>query len=118
MDKNAISLIKRQLENMPLVELKGVARNLKEKKSFKFSTLKKAELIETILEYIDFKPMFTSVYPKQDKFKFKIPKSEDDLFFRLNELMCIVCQKRLQKLDYEREKCEYIRLRIELEKYN
>ena len=108
MNEEAMEILRKQLENMQMVELKGVARNLKEKKSFKFSTLKKGELIQTILDYIDFKPM---IYPKQEKFKFKIPKTENDIFYRLNELAYIVSQKRLQKI-------EYICLRKELEKYN
>lgn len=118
MDEEAVKILKTQLDNLPITHLKNIARNLKEKKSFKFSTLKKGELVESILEFIDFKPMLSSNYVKQEKFKFRIPKTEDDLLLRLNELAYIVSQKRLQKLDYERERCEYIRLRCELEKFH
>jgi len=105
MDNRAIELIEEQLKTLKASELKQVCRVLRQKKPIKYSKLQKNDMIREITNFLDFSGAFEPITKK---------KRRRTLEKRMNELVDIVCLKRVKGEDTSKERDEYRKLRNEL----
>jgi hypothetical protein len=105
---NAIEHIEEQLKTLKTSELKAVCRVLRQKKPIKYSKLQKGDMIREITNFLDFSEAFDPVTKRLRK------RNPETVAKRMNELVEIVCLKRLRCEDTKREQEEYRKLRNEL----
>ncbi len=99
MDQRVFEILQEQLKSLKVQELKKICKHFKTKPVIKYSTLKKENIIQEILSFMD----FSSVLSPSEK--------QCIILSKINRIVHATCEKRLKGDNIDAEKKEYLRLK-------